>query len=102
MGMNEADFENEQELEDWTFENIRTFLPESYLVKGFQISTVSGKNGVPDGFGFSFENRDWHLIECELLKHGVWPHIAEQITRFVVALQNPDTIRKIRDRLALY
>jgi len=29
----------------------------------------------------------------------VWPHIAEQITRFVVALQNPETLRVIRDRL---
>jgi hypothetical protein len=34
-----------------------------------------------------------------LLKHGVWPHIAEQVSRFVVALQNGDTLRTIRDRL---
>jgi hypothetical protein len=68
-------------------------------VDGFQISTMSGKKGVPDGFIFDFDNKEWGLIECELLEHGVWPHIAEQITRFVVALQNPDTLRELRERL---
>jgi hypothetical protein len=33
------------------------------------------------------------------LKHGVWPHIAEQITRFVVAIRNPATLRQVRDQL---
>ena len=32
---------------------------------------------------------EWYVIEAELLSHGVWPHIAEQIARFVVATQNP-------------
>ena len=98
----EATFDNEEELQNWAFSSIDTFLPQSYLMSGFQISTISGKNGVPDGFAFDFENREWCLIECELLGHGVWPHIAEQITRFVVALQNPETLRKIRDRLFEY
>lgn len=97
--INEGSYDSEKELQDWTFDNINDFLPGSGLLEGFQISTVSGKSGVPDGFAFDFENREWFLIECELLSHGVWPHIAEQITRFVVALKNPETLRKIRDRL---
>ncbi len=99
MTINESSYNSEQELQDWTFANIHSFLPGSYLSKGFQVTTNSGKNGVPDGFAFDFANREWYLIECELLKHGVWPHIAEQITRFVVALKNPESIKKIRDRL---
>jgi len=68
-------------------------------MNGFQIKTSSGKGGVPDGFAFDFDNREWYVIECELLSHGVWPHIAEQITRFVVALKNPESLRIIRDKL---
>lgn len=98
MAIDEAAFENEKELENWAFSNLTRFLPDSHLVKGFQIGTMSGKHGVPDGFAFSIPNREWYVIECELLSHGVWPHIAEQITRFVVALQNPESMRKIRDR----
>lgn len=97
--INENSYNSEQELQDWTFANIQSFLPGSYLTNGFQITTNSGKNGVPDGFAFDFANREWYLIECELLSHGVWPHIAEQITRFVVALKNPETLRKVRDQI---
>ena len=96
--INESSYNSEKELQDWVFFNINTFMPAGNLLNGFQITTASGKNGVPDGFAFDFENKEWYLIECELLSHGVWPHIAEQITRFVVAAKNPDTLRKIRDR----
>jgi len=97
--INESSYNSEKELQDWVFSNINNFIPGGNLLNGFQITTVSGKKGVPDGFAFDFENREWHLIECELLSHGVWPHIAEQITRFVVATKNTDTLREIRDRL---
>jgi len=99
MAIIESNYDSEKELQDWVFSNINEFLACSNLLAGFRITTASGKNGVPDGFAFDFENREWYVIECELLSHGVWPHIAEQITRFVVALQNPETLRKIRDRI---
>jgi hypothetical protein len=99
MGVVESQFDGEAELENWAFANLQDFLGECLHLGKFQISTSSGKSGFPDGFAFNFAIREWYLLECELLKHGVWPHIAEQITRFVVALQNPDTLRTIRDRL---
>ena len=102
MSITESSYNSEKELQDWVFSNINTFIPAANLLNGFQITTASGKNAVPDGFAFDFENKEWYLIECELLSHGVWPHIAEQITRFVVASKNPDTLRKIRDRLFEY
>ena len=99
MAVQESKFDNEAELEQWVFANLQDFLGECVRVGKFQLVTSSGKGGIPDGFAFNFTTRDWCLIECELLKHGVWPHIAEQITRLVVAVQNPDTLRAIRDRL---
>ncbi|MGD8451410.1 MAG: hypothetical protein PVJ57_06285 [Phycisphaerae bacterium] len=99
MAIVEAEFESEKELEDWVKGEFGTFLPVSVLLDGFYVSTGSGKKGVPDGFAFDFDGRMWYVIECELLKHEVWPHIAEQITRFVVAMKNPATLRVVRDRL---
>lgn len=99
MPIHETTFENEKELDDWVFLNLSQFLGDCVVLGKFQLTTVSGKGAVPDGIAFNFENRQWHLIEAELSSHGVWPHIAEQITRFVVALKNPGSLRKIRDRL---
>lgn len=99
MSIIEAPFDRESELEEWSFANISLFLGDCIFLDKFQLSTSSGKKGVPDGFAFNFSQRDWYVLECELLTHGVWPHIAEQVSRFVVALQNQDTLRKIRDRL---
>lgn len=99
MAVVESKFDVEAELEQWVFANLHEFLGDCLYLPKFQIVTSSGKGGVPDGFAFNFASREWYLIECELLKHGVWPHIAEQITRLVVALQNPDTLRSIRDHL---
>lgn len=64
--INEADYDSEKELQDWVFSNINDFLSGSNLLNGFQITTVSGKNGVPDGFAFNFENREWFLKSYQL------------------------------------
>jgi hypothetical protein len=99
MPIAEAEFKLEKELQDWVFGNIQNFLGDCILIPGFRITTPSGKNGIPDGFAFNFNKRSWWIIECELLRHGVWPHIAEQLTRFVVAARNDQTTRQIRDKL---
>ena len=85
MSILEADFDNEKELENWVKANIGDFLPGSICIPGCSITTMSGKAGVPDGFAFNLEENEWYVIEAELLKHGVWPHIAEQggITKLV-------------------
>lgn len=99
MAITEAEFDNEAELQGWVKDEFTTFLPASDMLDGFSVKTLSGKGGVPDGFAFDFSGRAWYVIENELLNHGVWPHIAEQMVRFVVAMQNPETRRRIRDRL---
>jgi hypothetical protein len=99
MTIAEAAYDNEQELHDWVSENIHVFLPNSVCIPGCKVTTLTGKGGVPDGFAFNFQDREWFVIESELIKHGVWTHIAEQIMRFVVAMQNPLSRRKVLDRL---
>jgi hypothetical protein len=99
MAITDATFDNEQELQTWAFSNSGTFFGKSTLISGFRITTPTGKSGVPDGFAFNFAQRRWWLVECELLTHGVWPHIAEQVTRFVVAIRNPATLRQVRDKV---
>ncbi len=99
MGIVEADFEKEKELESWVKAEFAAFIPSSIVLDGFSVSTPSGKRGIPDGFAFDFDGRQWYVIECELLRHRVWHHIAEQMVRFVVATKNPSTLRVIRDKL---
>ncbi len=99
MAIIEADYESEEELDSWVEQNIEAFIPGAIYLSGIRISTVSGKGGIPDGFAFNLENNQWYVIESELLRHGVWSHIAEQIVRFVVALQNQETRKDIRDHM---
>jgi hypothetical protein len=97
--LQKALFDSEAELENWAKTHVQQFLHSSILINGFKVATASGKYGVPDGFAFDFKRRRWFIIEAELLKHGVWDHIAEQVVRFIVACKTPGTLRIIRDRL---
>jgi hypothetical protein len=99
MAVADATFDRESELQAWVYENISDFFGECILLPSFRITTPSGKHGNPDGFAFNFPQRSWWIIECELLSHGVWPHIAEQLTRYVVAGRNNSTLRLVRDKL---
>lgn len=99
MPLQKAPFDSEQELHDWASGHIQNFLPKAHYIPGFPVETITGKRCVPDGFAFNFEDREWFVIESELLGHGVWKHIAEQIIRFVVAMQNPQNRRIIRNRI---
>ena len=99
MAIRDAEFNTEAELQTWAFANSTAFFGDSILLPGFKILTPAGKGGIPDGFVFNFDKKAWWVIECELLKHGVWQHIAEQVTRFVVAARNPATLRQIRDKV---
>lgn len=89
----------EAEIDTWLEHNFRDFWPDAIYIPGFLIKTLQGKGGKPDGFIFDPVNRQWFVIENELIRHGVWNHIAEQLIRFVVAINNPDSLNKVRDRL---
>lgn len=97
LAIQQVDFDNEKELETYVKTHVAEFLPCDLLLDGFTITTPSGKGGIPDGFVFDFAGATWYIVEAELLRHGVWDHIAEQIVRFVVASKSNATPRRIRD-----
>jgi hypothetical protein len=102
MPIRDLSFDNEKELENYVFPVIDEFYPNCILLPKSKIFTVSRKGAIPDAFLFNLKKEEWFLVECELIGHGVWLHIAEQITRFVVASKNPETLRLIRDKLFEY
>lgn len=98
MAIEQRLFDNENELHNWVAENITTFFGDVLYVPGsFFITTKRNKRCKPDGYILDIQNSAWTIIESELLKHGVWEHIAEQIMRFIVAATSDATKRKIRD-----
>jgi len=98
MAITEQSFDSEKELQDWVEENFKSFFGDVIFIPGnFFISTKKAKGAKPDGFILDLHNQSWTIIETELLHHGVWDHIAEQIIRFVVAAKSEKTKRKIRD-----
>jgi len=98
MAFEGADFENELEIDTWVKSNIKDFLGDGVFLNGFLITTRRNKGGIPDGFFLDLDRSQWIIIECELIRHGVWEHIAEQIIRFIVAARSDETQRIVRDR----
>ena len=92
-------YDNEAELHNWVERNISSVFGEViYLPGNFFINTKRNKGGKPDGFLLDLKNSTWTIIESELIEHGVWDHIAEQIIRFIVASKNDSTKRIIRNK----
>lgn len=97
--MQKQPFSNEEELHSWISQNVSKFLGNGLFINGnFFIYTKRNKGAKPDGYYINFETKKWTIIETELLSHGVWPHIAEQITRFSIASKNSETLRNLRDK----
>lgn len=96
--MQKLKFTDENELHTWVSQNVTKFLGDGLFLNGnFFIYTRRNKGAKPDGYFINFKESEWTIIETELLHHGVWPHIAEQITRFSIASKNSDTLRNLRD-----
>jgi len=98
MAIEKKSFDNELELDIWVQNNFTQFFGDVIYIPGnFFINTKRNKGSKPDGFILDLKNNSWSIVEVELLKHGVWDHIAEQIIRFIVAVNNSVSQRKIRD-----
>ncbi|HCR54781.1 MAG TPA: hypothetical protein DIW27_10215 [Cytophagales bacterium] len=84
------EFEREDELEQLVFENYQLIYGDQSLLFGKKIiSTMSGTRTIPDAYIVDLEERQWYLVEVELLHHGVYDHIVPQITKQVNASSNP-------------
>ena len=67
MAITEEQFNDENELEEWTFANIQTFFGDCILLRKFRITTPSGKHGIPDGFVFNLKDRYWWVEVPQIL-----------------------------------
>ena len=94
-------FENEEELEGVVAENYEyIFGPNSFYLPKKLIKTADGSGTIPDGFAIDLAGKKWFIVEAELLKHSVWSHIAPQVSKQIIASQQPES-RKLLALLAI-
>jgi hypothetical protein len=92
-------FRNEEELENVVVENYEyLFGPNSIYLPKAKIKTNDGVGTIPDGFAIDIENKKWYIVEAELGSHGVWVHIAPQITKQILAALQKQAKDKICER----
>jgi len=88
----EAHFSNEQEIEDLVINNSEYFFgPSSIFIPKKLIKTKDGFGTIPDGFAIDITSRIWYIVEAELNHHSLWDHIAPQVTRQILAVNQPVT-----------
>jgi hypothetical protein len=56
-----------------------------------KISTLGGKNTVPDAIVIDVESEEWYVVEAERAAHGTWEHIAPQVSRQLAAVGSNKT-----------
>src|SRR5215212_8763704 len=56
-----------------------------------RISTVGGKNTVPDAIVIDVQAEEWFIVEAERAIHGTWEHIAPQVSRQLAAVGSART-----------
>lgn len=85
-----ASFANEDEIERVVLENAEyIFGPDSIMLPKSLIRSADGSGTIPDGYAIDFASRRWFIVEAELSAHSVWGHIAPQVSKQIVAAQQP-------------
>jgi hypothetical protein len=56
-----------------------------------KISTLGGRNTVPDAIVIDVESQEWFVVEAERAAHGTWEHIAPQVSRQLAAVGSAKT-----------
>ncbi len=85
-----SSFENEEEIERVVMHNAEfIFGPDSIMLSKLLIKSAEGSGTIPDGFTIDFSSRRWFIVEAELSSHPVWTHIAPQVSKQIVAAQQP-------------
>lgn len=56
-----------------------------------------GVTAKSDGLILALERKQWFILEVELAQHSLPEHIIPQITKFNIALQQPETKAKLID-----
>ncbi|MDB4587706.1 hypothetical protein N9098_01070 [bacterium] len=91
-------FRNEEELESVVLANFEyLFGPDSIFLPKALIKTTQGSGTIPDGFAIDLAKKKWYIVEAELLHHGVWAHIVPQVTKQLIASNNPESKTTIQE-----
>jgi len=94
----EAEFDNEQEIEDVVIENAEYFFGSSSIfIPKKLIRTKDGFGTIPDGFSIDLATRSWFVVEVELVHHSVWNHIAPQVAKQMIAVATPESRQILED-----
>jgi hypothetical protein len=92
---NEAEIESVvQKYAERLFGSSIIYLPQK------RISTLGGKNTVPDAIVIDVESEEWFIVEAERAVHGTWDHIAPQISKQIAAVATAKT-RQLLVEIAL-
>ncbi len=85
-------FDNEAEIEgivqkyaEYLFGSSIIYLPQK------RISTLGGKNTVPDAIVIDVQSEEWFIVEAERAIHGTWEHIAPQVSKQLTAVGSAKT-----------
>ena len=96
-------FDSEAEPESVVVANAEyIFGPSSIYFPRKLIKTGDGVGTVPDGFAIDPSTRQWFVVEAELLRHGVWAHIAPQVTKQVIAASQPISRQLLSSTLSIH
>jgi hypothetical protein len=91
-------FENEAEHENVVVKNYEyLFGPDSFYLPKTKIKTADGIGTIPDGFAIDLTSKKWFVVEAELSHHDVWNHISKQVSKQILASQQPQSKRVIED-----
>jgi len=105
-----SSFENEAEIERVVMTNAEfIFGPDSIMLPKSLIKSADGSGTIPDGFAIDFSSRRWFIVEAELSSHSVWTHIAPQVSKQIVAAQQPESrkllieivVKRVREDVSL-
>src|SRR3990170_7678308 len=91
---------SEEELAQMVIEHYKEIFGAGTLFFDPQIMTTAiGISAKSDGLIISLEQKQWFILEVELAQHSLHKHIIPQITRFNIALQQPETKARIINAL---
>ncbi len=90
-------YKNENELERMVVEHSCEIFGKDtvYFDLKRKISSKAGFGTIPDGYVIDLKENKLYLIEVELISHSLKKHVLPQITNFIMALDNENTVEKL-------
>jgi len=90
-------YQNEGELERMIIEHSCEIFGKDtvYFDLKRKISSKAGFGTIPDGYVIDLKKNKLYLIEIELISHSLKKHVLPQITNFIMALDNANTVEKL-------